>query len=184
MTLGWALVLIALVYFSIVSPGFRRIALVSGALLTVLFAAVVLWVSYTSAKRPAASSVGSDNLAPGAATTSPRVSASPEELNVSDLRVQPARDSYGGYSFRTSGLDVSARITNKSQYLASKLEGDLVALDCAGGQACEVTGREAFTDYRLSIPPGESAQLTIRLPLSSIAPAKHQRRWQLEFRND
>jgi hypothetical protein len=160
-----------------------KIALVSGALLTALFAAV-LWVGYTSSKKSAASSVGTDNLASGAAIISARVSASPEELKVSDLRVQPARDSYGGYSFKTSGFDISARITNNSQYFASNIKGDLVALDCAGGQTCEVTGREAFSDYRLSIPPGESAQLTVRLPLSSIAPAKHQRRWKLELRND
>jgi len=179
MTLGWALLIIAIVYFAIVSPGFRKIGLLILAGLVVLFIVVVIYIS-----RPKPSAEPTHSTAVMPASQPPPVvrrEATGADLEVTDLKVGPAYSEVAGYRFRATGYELSARIKNKSQFAIPNITGELVALDCRTPNSCEVTGREHFSTYSLAIPPGETRQLRVPVSLRSVAPAKNQRKWKLEL---
>ena len=179
MTLGWALLIIAVIYFAIVSRGFRKVGLLILAGLIVLFIVVVIYVSHS---RPSAEPTHSTAAMPvSQPPPAVRQIATGEDLEVTDLKVGPAYSEVGGYRLRATGYELSARIRNKSQFEAPNIAGELVALDCRPPNSCEVTGREHFSAYNLLIPPGETRQLRVPLSLRSVAPAKHQRKWKLEL---
>lgn len=179
MGLGLALLIIALIFFCIVSPGFRKVVLIGSAVTVV--GAVVLIVALMNRSEP---KTNAPQLQPVAAlqpvTDTPAV-ARASDLEVKDLRVGPAYNEYGGYRFRTKGFEVTARIKNTADFDAPRIAGQLVALDCITANKCEVTGRVYVSPTFLQIPAHEIRKLTAHVDLDSVAPAQHTRRWQLEL---
>lgn len=180
MSLGFAIFIVAMVYFAIISPGFRMVALACCALAIVGLAFLIAYYSHPS-PAPAETRHFSYASAPPATPPAP-MWAAPSQIRIEDVRVRPSVDPFGGYAYR--GYDVSARLTNASDRTFPRVAGELVALDCRSAKDCTVTGRENIAMGRsFSVPGGESAQLKGHVLLDHVAPARFTRRWRIDLQD-
>jgi hypothetical protein len=192
MTLGTALFLVAIIYFCIVYPGFRKVAIIAAAAGALVFLCILLFpvmhskllfqAFHSKGRPPMEEAVAALASPPPPPPAPPSFRFAPAaSLRVTDLQVTPAYGGHGGHQDRTAGYDLVARLQNTSSLPAARLSAELVGLDCRSRNQCEVTGREPITFRGVSLPPGESCQLTAVVTLQTIAPARYARRWRLEF---
>lgn len=131
--MGWlaaAIFGVAVLYFGIHHPGFRKLALI---LLTVIVAAAVLGGGYFywDAQRQAARSAYAKSL------------ISPDTIDFVDLRLS---SSYGTHN-------VHGKVRNRSMYQLRSFKMKITVQDCPAGK-CETIGEDEISEY-IDVPPGQ-----------------------------
>lgn len=156
MSLGIAILVIALLTFLVVSKGFRKVAAVALVVLLVAAALLYLWSEHSSReyarKRELAKSF----------------------IRHSEVEVVDPRVSFSSYDGSPS--KITGRIRNNSRHHLESIELELVFQDCISGGECETVG-EADEEIRVLVPPGQSRDFEEHILSGPRLNPKGQIRW-------
>jgi hypothetical protein len=152
MSLGLVVLILGLLYLLIVSPRFRRAAVIGLGILLVIVLVLVGWYE---------SNQGELQRQREKAKTYIR----PDQVELVDPRV--SFSTYDG-----SPNEITGRIRNNSPYPLDSVEVRLVFQDCSPQNSCETIGDEK-EEIRASVPAGQSRDFRDFLTGPRLSPKGH-----------
>lgn len=158
----WAVGILAVIYFAIVSPGFRAVAIV----LVLLGVGAIFLMIENDNKR---SKIYDEKRR--AAETAIRV----DQVHVRDIMMSLGRT----YDYNNS-QEINFRVTvrNASNHTIKQLWFDLMVMDCRSDADCDVIGQTTAYFDDLNIPPGQVRDLKSSPSAKNVARAKSEQRFQ------
>jgi hypothetical protein len=149
MSLGLVILILGLLYLLIVSPRFRRIAVVALGILAVGLILLVGWYEHNQAEQKR------------------KDEAAKNFIKIGQIELVDPRVSFSNYN--GSPERITGRIRNNSTYSLGSLELRLVFQDCLAQGGCETVDDEK-TDIYASVPPGQSRDFDDYLGGAALSP--------------